>query len=98
MVKLSFTTTEEFQASMNSDDRRILDGIVSGIGKALQHSDSSADLFEIYFEDSLSSFQITLPRTEWQEALNTCIKKYEKEALYDDAIETYQLLEKLKNV
>ena len=98
MMKLTFKNAEEFNSLFSSNDRRITDGIVYGIRCAVENKNSTADLFELSFEGDVTAFELTLSSTQWEQALTTCIKKYEEQSLYDDAIDTYQLLKKIKNV
>ena len=49
MIKLSFEHPEDFKDLFENKSRKVTDGIVSGISKAMENNKPTADLFEINF-------------------------------------------------
>lgn len=93
MVKLHFETTEEFEVLFKKRTKNITDAITLGIEKAMQEGKKSAVLFEVSFNDAETSFEISLPRSQWKQALEQCLNHYEELRLTDECIDTWKLLE-----
>ena len=53
--------------------------------------EKSAQLFEITFKDADIVYDISLPSTQWEIALETCLEHYREMDLADKAIDTYLL-------
>lgn len=96
MVKLHFETTEEFEGLFKRKSKDVTDAIVSGISTAMQGGKNTALLFEITFEAAETAFEISLPRSQWTTALDSCLKHYEVLHLTDECIDTWKLLEAAK--
>ena len=65
--------------------------MVEGIQEAFMFHKKSADLFEITFDDADLVFEISLPSTQWELALETCLNHYRDLEASDKAIDTYLL-------
>mgnify|MGYP003625948484 CR=1 FL=1 len=91
MKKLHFQNTEEFETLFKRKDRTITDTIVSAINEAYQSKKKTAKLFQVSFEDVEIAYDIDLPSTQWELALETCLAHYQKEEESDLAIDTYLL-------
>ena len=96
MKKLHFETTEEFETLFKKQSLEITDAIVQGIEQALVERKKSAQLFEITFEKADRLFEISLPQSQWTQALQTCLDHYHELQLSDEAIDTWKLLEAAK--
>lgn len=98
MVKLHFNTTEEFAELFRSKKKATTDAIVKGIEQAVLSRKKSAPLFEITFQETDRSFEISLPMIEWENALESCLDHYHQLSEADDAIDTWKLLEAIKTL
>jgi len=96
MVKLHFKTTEEFEKLFKKNSKEITDHMVSGIEKAVMDNKKTAKIFEITFDDNDMLYEISLPQSQWQEALSKCLDHYRKLNLTDEQIDTWKLLEAVK--
>jgi len=79
----------------NGKNLKVTEAITDGIRVAAQAKKKQADLFEISFEGGDTAFDISLPSSEWPQALAKCLEIYEQEEMYDDAIDTYQLMKQV---
>lgn len=70
--------------------------IRNSIQEAIEKNRKTAQLFEIEVEGLDSVFEISITSREFQTALENCLKHYQEWEMYDDDIDTWQLLEKLK--
>jgi hypothetical protein len=74
----------------------VTNAIVGGIQEAMQNGKRTAPLFEISFEEVDSFYEISLPQSQWPNALQACLDHYHKEEMVDEAIDTWKLLEAAK--
>jgi len=91
MKKLHFENTEEFERVFKAKDEEVTDAMVEGINEAFSFQKKSAELFEITFQDIDIVYEITLPSTQWEIALETCLNHYRDLEQSDKAIDVYLL-------
>tara|TARA_Y100001972_G_C7527072_1_gene265723 strand:+ start:218 stop:529 length:312 start_codon:yes stop_codon:yes gene_type:complete len=97
MRELKFNSTQEFEELFSKQSRDITDYIVLGIAEALKFQNDSANLFAISFEEEDShSFEVTLPRSQWKQALKKCMDNYQKWDAGDEQIDVFLLLKEVK--
>lgn len=97
MKKLKFKSTEEFESAFYGKNKQVTDAIVESIREAMQFQKRSALLFDISFEDHDVAYEISLPKSQWETALQSCLDHYHSINSTDDCIDTWQLKEDLKN-
>ena len=95
-MKLHFNSTEEFESLFKTKTLSVTRAIVSGIETAMQNSKRTAALFEITFEQVDMMYEISLPQSQWQVALEKCLEHFHTEDLADEQIDTWKLLEAVK--
>jgi capsule polysaccharide export protein KpsC/LpsZ len=91
MKKLHFENTDEFERVFKNTDQEVTDAMVEGITEAFSFQKKSAELFEITFQDIDIVYEITLPSTQWELALETCLNHYTDLEQSDRAIDVYLL-------
>jgi len=96
MVKLHFNTTDEFEGLFKRKTLSVTRSIIQGIEKAVQNRKKTAPLFEITFEEVDMMYEISLPRSQWQFALENCLEHLHTEDLADEQIDCWKLLEAIK--
>lgn len=96
MKKLHFKTTDEFEILFKNKTRTITDAVVSSIEDAMQKKDRTAILFEITFEEVDIFYEVSLPQSQWPQALQQCLDHYHELGLADEQIDTWKLLEAAK--
>lgn len=97
MVKLHFRTTEEFDGVFKRKTREITDAMVEGIRDAMQANKDKAHIFQITFDDVDLLYEISLPKSQWKQALQSCLDHYHELEDADSCIDTWSLLELVKN-
>lgn len=97
MVKLHFNTTDEFEQLFKRKSLSVTRTIVSGIEEAVQKRKKTASLFEITFEEVELAYEISLPKSQWQPALENCLEHLHSEDLTNEQIECWKLLEVVKS-
>ena len=96
MIKLHFETTEEFEGLFKRKTKNVTDAIAGGIQKAMIDGKRSALLFEITFAQAETMFEISLPRSQWVQALESCLKHFHELEMSNEAIDCWKLLEAAK--
>lgn len=97
MVRLHFNTTDEFEGLFKRKTLSVTRSIVNGIDTAVKKNKKTAPLFEISFDDVETMYEISLPKSQWNQALNTCLEHLHSVGTPDEQIDCWQLLEKIKN-
>ena len=96
MKKLHFQNTSEFERVFKTKDKIITDSIVSAINEAYQFQKKTANLFQVSFEDVEIAYDIDLPSTQWEIALESCLEHYREKGESDLAIDTYLLQKEVR--
>lgn len=96
MVKLHFTTTDEFEGLFKRKTLSVTRSIIQGIEAAMQKGRRTAPLFEITFEEADNMFEISLPASQWVISLESCLEHLHSENLGDEEIDCWKLLEAAK--
>jgi len=97
MVKLHFNTTDEFEGLFKRKSLSVTRSIIQGIEDAMQKNKRTAPLFEITFEQADNMFEISLPKSQWVTALESCLEHLAAEELPDEQIDCWKLLEAAKS-
>jgi hypothetical protein len=97
MRQFVFESPQEFDTFFSGKNIKITEAITDGIRLAVQARKKHADLFEISFEGADTAYDIGIPSTEWPQALAKCLEFYEEAEMYDDAIDTYQLIKQVSD-
>jgi len=97
MKQFVFESPQEFDAFFTGENLKVTEAITEGIRLAVQAKKRHADLFEVSFEGGNTAFDISLPSMEWPQALSKCLEIYEQKEMYDDAIDTYQLIKQISD-
>jgi len=96
MVKLHFNTTDEFEGLFKRKSLSVTRSIIQGIEDAMQKNKRTAPLFEITFEQADNMFEISLPKSQWVTALESCLEHLHVQNLADEEIDCWKLLEAAK--
>tara|TARA_R110002073_G_scaffold100802_1_gene229209 strand:- start:417 stop:719 length:303 start_codon:yes stop_codon:yes gene_type:complete len=96
MKKLHFKNTDEFERVFKAKDEAVTDSIVEAIQEALSFQKKTANLFEVSFEDVELVYEISLPATQWEIALESSLEHYRDMEEVDKAIDTYLLQKEVR--
>lgn len=95
MKKFEISSLEELESIFKEKSKDMTAAIRDSIQEALEKKKKSAILFEIGVEGMDNAFEISLSDKEWGIALENCLKHYQEWEMADDAIDTWQLLQKI---
>ena len=96
MKKMFFDNTNEFERVFKTHDKEITDAIVEGIDQAYRNKNKTAQLFEISFNDADLLYEISLPSTQWELALESCMSHYRDIEETDLSIDVYLLQKEVR--
>ena len=96
MKKMKFENTDEFERVFKTRDKEITDAIVEGIQEAYKFHKKSAVLFEISFKNADLVYEISLPSTQWELALESCMEHYRDVGESNGAIDVYLLQKEVR--
>ena len=96
MRKLQIESLDELESIFREKSVDMTNSIRESIQEALDKGKKTALLFEIELEGMYTSFEISLTSKEWVTALENCLKHYTEWEMSDDAIDTWQLIQKIK--
>lgn len=97
VVKLHFRDTSEFEILFKKKTLSVTRSIIKGIEEAMQKNNSkTAPLFEISFENADNMYEISLPRSQWIKALESCLEHLHARDLSDEQIDCWKLIELAK--
>lgn len=99
MTTYTYSTVEEFEDSYQ--DTAVLAEhskvIVKAISEGFQKELKEVDLFAIDIEHLSQYYVVKAKASEWVSALESCLRHLEKVGCVDEVIDTYQLIQKVKN-
>ncbi len=96
VVRLHFKRTEEFEGLFKRKTLSVTRSIVDGIDTAFKKDKRSAPLFEITFDEVDTMYEISLPKSQWKNALESCLEHLHIEELADEQIDCWKLIESIK--
>lgn len=97
MKKIKVESIEHFGELFKEKTIEMTDVIKNSIQEAQRSKRKTANLFEVEIDGVDTVLGITLNKSQWIDALETCLKHYEEWEHSDDAIDTYLLIKELKN-
>jgi len=93
---MKFDNTDEFERVFKTHDKEITDAIFEGIEEAYKFHKKSAYLFEISFKEAELVYEITLPSTQFELALESCMDHYRNIGETDLSIDVYILQKEIR--
>jgi hypothetical protein len=97
MKRIKVESIEHFGELFKEKTIEMTDAIKNSIQEAIAKKRRTANLFEVEIEGVETVLGITLNKSQWIDALQTCLKHYEEWEHSDDAIDTYLLIKDLKD-
>ena len=96
MRDLYFKTPADFEKLFSKQNRKITDMMVESISEGIEFQKKTVTLFTINIGDDEFKYEINLPRSQWQGALESCLEVYQKMDATDEIIDTYLLIKETK--
>ena len=96
MKQLHFETPYEFAEFFKEKTPELTTMITQAIALAVDSGVKTAKLFEMTIGTEDSVMEPSLPRKEWTTVLENCLSHYTEWEMSDEAIDTWQLIQKIK--
>lgn len=96
MIQATLDSVNDVPDFLNENSLKITNNIVQVIGNIYKTRKKSALILELTIMDANGVFEISFPRSEWEKLLENCLKVYSETEMYDEAIDTFSLLEKIR--
>ena len=96
MIQATLDSVNDVPDFLSENSLKITNTIVQVIGNTYKTRKKSALILELTLMDANGVFEISLPRSEWEKSLENCLKGYSETEMYDEAIDTFSLLEKIR--
>lgn len=96
MIKATLDSVNDVPNFLNENSLKITNTIVKVIESTYKTRKKSALILELSIMDVNGVFEVSLPKPEWEKSLENCLKFYSEAEMYDEAIDTFSLLEKIK--
>ena len=95
--KLQFDTKEEASDFFKIKTKDTTDTIYRTIKEGLDKGSNSVNLFEIFFSTLEHYYEVSLPKSQWKQALEKCLEHYEDLGCVDECIDTYLAIKALNS-
>ena len=96
MRDLFFNTPSDFEDLFSKHNRKITDLIVESISEGIAFQKKRVTIFTINIGEDDFKYEISLPKSQWKDALEACLEVYQKLECADESIDTYLLIKELK--
>lgn len=93
-MELNFDDIDEFRRVFVANKPSYSWMLVKSISDAIESSRRSAKAFEFIIGDT--TYEVSVPSTQWEKALTECLDYFHKEDMVDEQIDTWSILEKVK--
>lgn len=99
MKTFTYSTLEEFEeayedsAVLAEHSKEILKAISEGFSKGLKE----VEFFTIEVDHLEDAYTVKGKAADWEIILESCLRHFEKVGAVDESIDTYQLIQKIKN-
>lgn len=95
-TSFEFETVKELQQFVESARDEICSCILFSLTQALEDGEEEPIVFDLSLKNGTDVYEMALNKEEWERALNTCLTYFSENNFPDQAIDTYFLLERIK--
>jgi len=96
MLDINVQNYEELDKIFSPDNVELIEHLYSSVKQAYNENKNSADIFRITVGEADYSYEVSVPREEWNEVLNTVMAYFHKEDRTDECIDVWELQEGIK--
>lgn len=96
-TSFEFETVKELQQFAETARDEICSCILFSLNQAIEEDDDEPVVFDLSLKNGTDVYEMYLNKVEWDKALDTCLSFFTENNLSDQAIDTYLLIQKIKN-
>lgn len=96
MLDINVKDYDELDKIFSPENVELVEQMYKAVAQAYNENKNIAEVFRITVGESDYSYEVSLPREEWNNVLNTVLSFFHKEDRTDECIDVWQLQEKIK--
>jgi hypothetical protein len=96
MLEINVKDYNELDEIFSPGNEVLIEQMYKAVSKAYKEGSTYADVFKITVGEADYSYEVGVPREEWQNVLDTVLSYFHKEQRTDDCIDVWQLQEEIK--
>lgn len=96
MIEVHLDKAEDMGQFLEENSLQITNNTVASIAKTYTTRKKSIVVFEVTISDAGAVYEVSLPRAEWERYLKSSTDYYASLDMYNEAIDTHALLEKVQ--
>ncbi len=97
MIEINVENYDELDQIFSPGNEVLIEGMYKAVDQAYREGKSSAEVFRITVGEADYSYEVSVPREEWHNVLETVLAFFHKEERTDECIDVWQLQEGIKS-
>lgn len=96
MLEINVKDYNELDEIFSPGNEVLIEQMYKAVNQAYKEGKTSAEVFKITVGEADYSYEVSVPREEWQNVLETVLSFFHKEERTDECIDVWQLQEGIK--
>ena len=96
MLEINVKDYNELDEIFSPDNEVLIEQMYKAVNQAYKDGKTSAEVFKITVGEADYSYEVSVPREEWKNVLDTVLSYFHKEGKTDECIDVWQLQEGIK--
>ena len=96
MLEINVKDYNELDEIFSPGNEVLIEQMYKAVNQAYKEGKTSAEVFKITVGEADYSYEVSVPREEWQNVLDTVLSFFHKEERTDECIDVWQLQEGIK--
>lgn len=96
MLEINVKDYNELDEIFSPGNEVLIKQMYKAVNQAYKEGKTSAEVFKITVGEADYSYEVSVPREEWQNVLDTVLSFFHKEERTDECIDVWQLQEGIK--
>lgn len=96
MLEINVKDYNELDGIFSPGNEVLIEQMYKAVNQAYKEGKTSAEVFKITVGEADYSYEVSVPREEWQNVLETVLSFFHKEERTDECIDVWQLQEGIK--
>ena len=97
MIEINVKDYNELDEIFNPENEVLIEEMYKAVSEAFKEGKSTAEVFRITVGEADYSYEVSVPREEWHNVLDTVLNFFHKEERTDECIDVWQLQEGIKS-
>jgi hypothetical protein len=97
MLEINVKDYKELDEIFSPDNEVLIEQMYKAVNEAFKEGKTSADVFKITVGEADYSYEVSVPREEWKNVLETVLSFFHKQERTDECIDVWQLQEGIQS-